>query len=98
MKALLHPIATLPEWTDAFLNYDKTALANFIKAILALNVALNRVDNILGRPMNARTQDAVGKDLADSTLEALLLSGKSRKEAMAMMGDPAKRSSCEVVR
>ncbi|EJN27341.1 hypothetical protein PMI36_00613 [Pseudomonas sp. GM79] len=89
INAVLHPIVTVQEWTKAFLNYDQTALANFNRAASALNVVVNRVDNILGRPMDARAQAAAGKDLAESTLEALLLSGKSRKDAMAMMGDPA---------
>ncbi|WP_223449907.1 MULTISPECIES: hemagglutinin repeat-containing protein [unclassified Pseudomonas] len=89
INAVLHPVVTVQQWTEAFLNYNQTALANFNRAASALNVVVNRVDNILGRPMDARAQATAGKDLAESTLEALLLSGKSRKEAMAMMGDPA---------
>ncbi|WP_158242638.1 MULTISPECIES: hemagglutinin repeat-containing protein [unclassified Pseudomonas] len=89
INAVLHPVVTVQEWTEAFLNYDQTALANFDKAASALNVVVNRVDNILGRPMDAGAEAAAGKDLAESTLEALLLSGKSRKDALTMMGDPA---------
>lgn len=37
--------------------------------------------------MDARAEAVAGRDLAESTLEALILSGKSRREAMAMMGD-----------
>jgi len=89
INAVLHPVVTVQEWTEAFLNYDQTALANFDKAASALNVVVNRVDNILGRPLDAGAEAAAGKDLAESTLEALLLSGKSRKDALTMMGDPA---------
>ncbi|WP_283190188.1 hemagglutinin repeat-containing protein [Pseudomonas sp. PMCC200344] len=89
INAVLHPVVTVQQWTEAFLDYDKTALANFDRAASALNVVVNRVDNILGRPLDTRAQDAAGKELAESTLEALLLSGKSRKDALTMMGDPA---------
>ncbi|WP_414158731.1 hemagglutinin repeat-containing protein [Pseudomonas sp. BNK-45] len=87
IDAALKPGETLKQWSDGLLNYDKTALNNFNKAASALNVMINRVDKILGRPMDARAEAVAGKDLAESTLEALILSGKSRREAMAMMGD-----------
>ncbi|MDP9525038.1 hypothetical protein Q7L59_02090 [Pseudomonas protegens] len=87
IDAVLKPGETLKQWSDGLLNYDKTALNNFNKAASALNVMINRVDKILGRPMDARAEAVAGKDLAESTLEALILSGKSRREAMAMMGD-----------
>lgn len=88
IDAALKPGETLRQWSDGLLNYDKTALDNFNKAASALNVMVNRVDNILGRPMDARAAAVAGKDLAESTLEALILSGKNRRDAMAMMGDP----------
>ena len=42
----------------------------------------------LGRKMDAGALAIGGKDLAENTLEALILSGKSRADAMAMMRDP----------
>ncbi|WP_256657133.1 MULTISPECIES: hemagglutinin repeat-containing protein [unclassified Pseudomonas] len=88
IDSVLKPGETLKQWSDGLLNYNKTALDNFNKAAGALNAVVNRVDTMLGRPMDARAEAMAGKDLAESTLEALLLSGMKPKAAMAKMGDP----------
>nr|WP_256679427.1 hemagglutinin repeat-containing protein [Pseudomonas sp. Fl4BN1] len=87
IDAALKPGETLRQWSNLLLKYHRTAKDNYDRAALDLNLALNRIETILGRPMDARAEAVAGKDLAESTLEALILSGKSRREAMAMMGD-----------
>ncbi|SFX88860.1 filamentous hemagglutinin [Pseudomonas sp. NFR02] len=88
IDAVLKPGETLKQWSDGLLNYDKTALDNFNKAAGALHALVNRVEVMQGRPMDARAEAMAGKDLAESTLEALILSGMSPRSAMAKMGDP----------
>ncbi|WPN51518.1 hemagglutinin repeat-containing protein [Pseudomonas sp. P9_2] len=88
IDAVLKPGETLKQWSDGLLNYDKTALDNFNKAAGALHAVVNRVEAMQGRPMDARAEAMAGKDLAESTLEALILSGMSPRSAMAKMGEP----------
>ncbi|CRI58445.1 hemagglutinin repeat-containing protein [Pseudomonas sp. CCOS 191] len=83
----LNPKETLQKWSDGLLDYDKTALKNFEQASTGLNAALNRLERVMGRDMAAGVSSITSRDFAEQTLEQLILSGKSRSEAMAMMAD-----------
>ncbi|WP_331832630.1 hemagglutinin repeat-containing protein [Pseudomonas sp. LH21] len=83
----LNPKETLQKWSDGLLDYDKTALKNFEQASTGLNAALNRLERVMGRDMAVGVSSITSRDFAEQTLEQLILSGKSRSEAMAMMAD-----------
>ncbi|MDD1016649.1 hemagglutinin repeat-containing protein [Pseudomonas sp. TNT2022 ID1025] len=80
---------TIKQWSDSLFDYDKTALANYEEASKGVNVVINRMERVLGREIAGGAAQIGGRDLAENTLEALLISGMSRSDAMKMMGDAA---------
>ncbi|MCX5509187.1 hemagglutinin repeat-containing protein, partial [Pseudomonas sp. BJa3] len=83
----LNPKETLQKWSDGLLNYDKTALKNFEQASVGINATLNRLERVMGRELAAGVTGVTSRDFAEQTLEQLILGGKSRADAMAMMAD-----------
>ncbi|OIN07149.1 hypothetical protein BFN10_17490 [Pseudomonas extremorientalis] len=84
----LHPLDTAKKLALGVYNYDKKSKENWDAASTGMNAIINKVEAALGRKMDAGALAIGGKDLAENTLEALILSGKSRADAMAMMRDP----------
>lgn len=87
LEAAAKPAATLQEWGDSLAHYDDKTKANFEQASNALNAGFNRLERVFGRDLPAGAEAAGGKALAEGTLEALLLSGMGRSEALSLMGD-----------
>ncbi|CAM2748279.1 filamentous hemagglutinin [Pseudomonas gessardii] len=83
-----HPIKTIKQRAVELYNYDKQAQKNWDAASNGMSAVINKVEAALGRKMDAGVLAIGGKDLAENTLEALILSGKSRNAAMDMMKDP----------
>nr|WP_302328734.1 hemagglutinin repeat-containing protein [Pseudomonas sp. DVZ6] len=83
----LNPKETLQKWSDGLLDYDKTALKNFEAASVGINASLNRLERLMGRELAAGVTGVTSREFAEQTLEQLILSGKSRADAMAMMAD-----------
>ncbi|MBV4542851.1 hemagglutinin repeat-containing protein [Pseudomonas vlassakiae] len=83
----LNPKETLQKWSDGLLNYDETALKNFEAASVGINATLNRLDRLMGRQWAPGVMGVTTREFAEQTLEQLILSGKSRSEAMALMAD-----------
>ncbi|KAB0516537.1 hemagglutinin repeat-containing protein [Pseudomonas extremorientalis] len=86
---VLHPIETGKDWAQGAAEWDKRSLANWNVAMTGMNAVINKVEVALGRPMDPGAQAITGKELAESVYQALIFSGKSRSQAMAMMSDPA---------
>ncbi|WP_095161628.1 hemagglutinin repeat-containing protein [Pseudomonas sp. Irchel 3F5] len=87
VDAVLKTDETLKQWSNSLLDYDETALANYEEASKGVNAVINRMERVLGREMAAGAAQIGGRDLAENTLEALIISGLSRSAAMEMMGD-----------
>lgn len=85
---VLHPVETGKDWAQGAAEWDKRSLANMNAMMTGMNAVINKMEVALGRPMDAGAQAITGKELAESVLNALIASGKSRSQAMAMMGDP----------
>ncbi|WP_257154482.1 hemagglutinin repeat-containing protein [Pseudomonas sp. ICMP 8385] len=83
-----HPIKTIKQRAVELYNYDKQTQKNWDAASNGMSAVINKVEAALGRKMDAGVLAIGGKDLAENTLEALILSGKSRNAAMDMMKDP----------
>lgn len=83
----LNPQETLQQWSAGLLDYNKTAQKNFEQASTGLNATLNRLERVMGRQMPAGVGAVTSREFAEQTLEQLILSGKSRSQAMAMMAD-----------
>ncbi|MGR4975905.1 hemagglutinin repeat-containing protein [Pseudomonas sp. LARHCG127] len=88
VTAALNPYETAKEWTKQLRNYDETAKQNFQQAGYDFNAAVNKIEAGLGREMDANASAMVGVDFAEETMEALIIGGLTRAQAMKTMGDP----------
>ncbi|WHS61092.1 hemagglutinin repeat-containing protein [Pseudomonas sp. G2-4] len=88
VTAALTPIETAKEWTKQLRSYDETAKKNFQQAGYDFNAAVNKIEAGLGREMDTGASAMVGVDFAEATMEALIIGGLTRAQAMKTMGDP----------
>ncbi len=88
VTAALSPYETAKEWTKQLRNYDETAKQNFQQAGYDFNAAVNKIEAGLGRKMDASASAMVGVDFAEETMEALIIGGLTRAQAMKTMSDP----------
>ncbi|WP_230164957.1 hemagglutinin repeat-containing protein, partial [Pseudomonas mediterranea] len=88
VTAALTPLETAKEWTKQLRNYDETAKKNFQQAGYDFNAAVNKIEAGLGRKMDAGASAMVGTDFAEQTMEALIIGGLTRAQAMKTMGSP----------
>ncbi|SDB51338.1 hemagglutinin repeat-containing protein [Pseudomonas sp. NFACC13-1] len=88
VTAALTPIETAKEWTKQLRNYDETAKQNFQQAGYDFNAAVNKIEAGLGRKMDAGASAMVGVDFAEATMEALIIGGLTRAQAMKTMSNP----------
>ncbi|WP_434560935.1 hemagglutinin repeat-containing protein [Pseudomonas sp. Z4-20] len=88
VTAALSPYETAKEWTRQLRNYDETAKQNFQQAGYDFNAAVNKIEAGLGRKMDASASAMVGVDFAEETMEALIIGGLTRAQAMKTMSDP----------
>ncbi|WP_217501306.1 hemagglutinin repeat-containing protein, partial [Pseudomonas brassicacearum] len=88
VTAALNPYETAKEWTKQLRNYDETAKQNFQQAGYDFNAAVNKIEAGLGRKMDASASAMVGVDFAETTMEALIIGGLTRAQAMKTMSDP----------
>ncbi|WP_371261148.1 hemagglutinin repeat-containing protein [Pseudomonas sp. Q12-87] len=88
MTAALTPFETAKEWTKQLRSYDETAKKNFQQAGYDFNAAVNKIEAGLGRKMDAGASAMVGVDFAEATMEALIIGGLTRAQAMKTMSNP----------
>ncbi|WP_242672164.1 adhesin [Stutzerimonas kirkiae] len=89
LEALSDPTATVEEWARALTTYDERAAQNFEQISIGLNVSYNRLESMLGRELPNGAEQAGGTAIAEGALEALLVGGKSLREAKAILADAA---------
>lgn len=88
VTAAFTPIETAKEWTKQLRSYDETAKQNFQQAGNDFNAGVNKIEAGLGRKMDASASAMVGVDFAEATMEALIIGGLTRAQAMKTMSNP----------
>lgn len=88
LEAVAHPVETVHEWTDALLNYDEQAKANFDRVNVAINTSLYALEKLTGQPIPQGAVANGGSEIADQAFQALLASGRTVNEAKAQLADP----------
>ncbi|MCD5997362.1 hemagglutinin repeat-containing protein [Pseudomonas sp. CDFA 602] len=88
LDAARKPIETTTKWTQELLAYDDTARQNFENATRGFNRAVNKIESVLGRKMDAGASSISGAQFAERTMDSLLEGGMTRTQAMNTMADP----------
>lgn len=89
VEAVRDPVATVEQWANALMTYDKTAKANFEDVGILVNASLNEWERLTGRPLPKGALEAGGQEIAEQALYGLIMSGMSRAEAKALLANEA---------
>ena len=89
LEAVSDPVATVEQWANALMTYDKTAKANFEDVGILVNASLNEWEKLTGRPLPKGALEAGGQEIAEQALYGLIMSGMSRAEAKALLANEA---------
>lgn len=87
VEAVANPGETLQAWGNALVNYDEQAKANFEQLGVLANASLNELEKLTGRTLSEGAVKAGGAEIAEQALYGLIMSGKSLKQAKALLAD-----------